>query len=112
LNLEKPAGGEKISVSYLTRGVIWMPSYLIDLTDSKTAKFSAHAIIINEVTDFKNVKVQLVTGFPNIKFGEILSPIAQSQSLAEFLNALSGSRPSGSRNNYMVAQQAVMSNLS
>jgi hypothetical protein len=57
MNLEKPAGGAKVSVSYLTRGVTWMPSYLIDLSDPKTAKFSAHAIIINEVTDFKNVKV-------------------------------------------------------
>ncbi len=110
MNLENPAGGEQVTVSYLTRGVTWMPSYLIDLTDSKTAKFSAHAIIINEVADFKNVKVQLVTGFPNIKFGEILSPIAKSQSLADFLNAVSGSRSSGSRNNYMVAQQALVNN--
>jgi hypothetical protein len=110
MNLEKPAGGEKVSVSYLTRGVTWVPSYLIDLTDSKTAKFSANAIIINEVTDFKNVKVQLVTGFPNIKFGEILSPIAKSQSLAEFLNALSGSHQSSSRNNYLTSQQAAISN--
>ncbi len=110
MNLDKPAGGEKVSVSYLTRGVTWMPSYLIDLTDSKTAKFSAHAIIINEVTDFKNVKVQLVTGFPNIKFGEILNPIAKCQSLADFMNSLSGSRQSGSRGNYMMTQQAVMSN--
>jgi hypothetical protein len=110
MNLEKPAGGAKVSVSYLTRGVTWMPSYLIDLSDSKTAKFSAHAIIINEVTDFKNVKVQLVTGFPNIKFGEILSPIARSQSLAEFLNALSGSSTGRSGGQGMIMQQAVMSN--
>jgi hypothetical protein len=110
INLEKPAGGVKVSVSYLTRGVTWMPSYLVDLSDPKTAKFSAHAIIINEVTDFKNVKVQLVTGFPNIKFGEILNPIAKSQTLAEFLNALSGSNPSRSRNDYMISQQAMVSN--
>jgi hypothetical protein len=110
MNLEKPAGGAKVSVSYLTRGVTWMPSYLIDLSDTKTAKFSAHAIIINEVTDFKNVKVQLVTGFPNIKFGEILSPIAKSQTLAEFLNALSGSNPGRVCGQGMIAQQAVMSN--
>jgi hypothetical protein len=110
MNLEKPAGGTKVTVSYLTRGVTWMPSYLIDLSDPKTAKFSAHAIIINEVTDFKNVKVQLVTGFPNIKFGEILNPIAKSQTLAEFLNALSGSTSGRSGGRNIMTQQAVMSN--
>ncbi len=35
MKLEKPAGGEKISVSYLARGVTWSPSYLIDLSDRK-----------------------------------------------------------------------------
>lgn len=110
MSLEKPAGGAKVSVSYLTRGVTWMPSYLIDLSDPSTAKFSAHALIINEVTDFKNVKIQLVTGFPNIKFGEILSPVAKSQTLAEFLNVLSGSSTGRQRNDYMVTQQALMIN--
>ncbi len=111
MNLEKPAGGAKVSVSYLTRGVTWMPSYLIDLSDPQTAKFSAHAIIVNEVTDFKNVKVQLVTGFPNIKFGEILSPIAKSQTLAEFLNVLSGSGTGRSSGRSIVTQQAMLSNF-
>ncbi len=110
MNIQKPAGGAEISISYLTRGVTWTPSYLIDLSDPETAKFSAHAIIVNEVTDFKNVKVQLVTGFPNIKFGEILSPIAKSQTLAEFLNALSGARTARSVDRYMIAQQALMVN--
>ncbi|MBN1397819.1 MAG: hypothetical protein JXA06_07295 [Bacteroidetes bacterium] len=111
INLEKPADGEKISVSYLTRGVTWMPGYLIDLSDSKTAKFSAHAIIINEVADFNDVQVQLVTGYPNIKFGDILNPIAKAQSLAGFMTSLSGHGTSGSRGNYMMTQQALMSNV-
>jgi len=109
MELEKPAGGENITVSYLARGITWSPGYLIDLSDPKTAKFSAHALIINELTDFINVKLQLVTGFPNIKFADINSPIAKSQSLAEFLSALSGSnRQSG--NQYMVTQ-GMLSNV-
>jgi hypothetical protein len=110
VNLEKSSGGEKISVSYLARGVTWSPSYLIDLSDARTAKFSAHAIIVNEMTDFKNVQLQLVTGFPNIKFGDIINPVAKSQTLAEFLDALSGGRGRRSSDNYVVTQQALMSN--
>ena len=108
MELEKPAGGEKITLSFLARGITWSPGYLIDLSDPKTAKFSANAVIINELTDFKNVKLQLVTGFPNIKFADINSPVAKSQSLAEFLNALSGNRQSG--NQYMVTQ-GMLSNV-
>ena len=103
MELEKPAGGENVTVSFLARGITWSPGYLIDLSDSKTAKFSAHALIINELTDFNNVKMQLVTGFPNIKFSDINSPVAKSQSLAEFLSALSGgNRQTG--NQYMMSQ--------
>jgi hypothetical protein len=109
MNLEKPAGDEKVIVSYIARGITWSPSYLVDLSDPKTAKFSAHALIINEMTDFKNVKLQLVTGFPNIKFSEILNPIAKSQNLAQFIAALSGARSGGQRGGYMT-QQAMITN--
>ena len=92
LELDSPAAGKKISVSYLARGATWVPGYLLDLSDAKTARFSAHALIVNELADFSNVKLELVTGFPNIKFGEVPSPVAMSQSLAEFLNSLAGGR--------------------
>jgi hypothetical protein len=109
IQLEKPAGGEKISISYLARGITWAPGYLVDLSDSKTARFSAHAVIVNEMTDFKNVDLQLATGFPNIKFGEILNPVAKSQSLAEFLGALTNPSGRQSGNSYMMNQQAIIS---
>ena len=110
VKLEKPADGGKLSVSYLARGITWIPGYLVDLSDPTTAKFSAHAIVVNELTDLNNVKLQLVTGFPNIKFSDILNPIAKSQSLAEFLSALSGSGGRQASADYRMMQQAVMVN--
>ncbi len=109
MELDRPANGEKVSISYLARGVTWAPSYLIDLSDIKTARFSAHALIVNELADFKNVKLDLVTGFPNIKFGEVLSPVAMSQSLADFLNSLASGRTETARDDRsMVAQRALV----
>ena len=110
LKLDKAAGGTRVTVSYLAHGVSWMPGYLIDLSDPKTAKFSAHAVVVNEMTDLKDVKVQLVTGFPNIKFSEVLSPVAKSQTLAEFLNALSGAARGQRTVGSMLAQQAMVTN--
>jgi hypothetical protein len=112
LELVSPAGGKNISISYLARGVTWAPGYLIDLSDAKTARFSAHALIINELVDFSNVILDLVTGFPNIKFGEVPSPVAMSQSLADFLNSLARGRAENAREGgqNMLTQQALLVN--
>ncbi len=101
------------SPSVILHGVVtWAPAYLIDLSDAKTARFSAHALIVNELTDFKSVKLELVTGFPNIKFGEVPSPLAMSQSLADFLNALTGGRAEAARGrSQVVTQQALPGNV-
>jgi hypothetical protein len=108
MKLDKPSREEKATVSYLARGITWSPGYLVDLSDPKTARFSAHATVINEMTDFKNVKLELVTGFPNIKFGELMSPVAKAQTLAEFMAALSGNGQG--RNSGLMTQQVLLNN--
>lgn len=111
MELEIAAPGKEIGVSYLARGITWSPSYLIDISDPETAKLSAKAVVINEVADLQKIHLDLVTGFPNIKFGDVNSPVAMSQDLAGFLRALtSGRSESGSRGNMMM-QQAVLSNV-
>ncbi len=113
IQLEKPAGGESVTVSCLAHGVTWVPGYLIDLSDPKTAKFSAHAEVINELADFDNVSLQLTTGFPNLKFGELLSPIAKSQALADFLRSLSGGGTAqGGGRSMLMSQMAVLTSNS
>ncbi len=111
MELDQPAGREKVFISYLTRGVTWSPGYLIDLSDAKTARFSAHALVINELMDFKKVNLELITGFPNIKFSEVPSPIAMSQNLADFLNSLTMGRTDrerDARRGMMTQQQVAM----
>jgi hypothetical protein len=111
MELEAPAAGEKIAVSYLARGITWVPSYHIDLSDAKTARFSAQAQIINEMADLNEVQVELVTGFPNIQFPELPNPVAMSQTLAEFLRALAAGRAEGvDRSHMMMQQQALAMN--
>ena len=107
LELDRPAPGTKVTVSYLARGITWFPSYLIDLSHSTTARLSAKAVVVNEVADLANVQLELVTGFPNIQLADISSPLAMSQPLADFLSALTTGR-SESRDRgygYMVQQQ-------
>jgi hypothetical protein len=92
LELSGPAGGKDVRMSYLARGVTWAPAYHVDISDAKTAKFSAQAVIVNEAAELRGVSVQLATGFPNMTLADVASPIAGSQSLAQFLAALTGNR--------------------
>jgi len=108
MELDKPAGGEKIGVSFLARGITWVPGYRIDLSDEKTARFSAQAQLINEMADLQDVKVELVTGFPNIQFADLPNPAAMSQDLANFLKSLATGRvEGGDSGGYMMQQQAL-----
>jgi len=88
LELNTPSVGKTVSVSSLAKGMTWLPSYHIDLSDPVNAKFSAKALIMNEIMDIENVSLDLVTGFPNIKFADVLSPLAMNEKLSAFLNSL------------------------
>ena len=112
MELDEPAGGEKVEVSLLARGITWVPSYRIDLSDEKTARFSAQAQIINELADIQEAHVDLVTGFPNIQFPELPNPVAMSQNLADFLRSLAAGRAEGGERGYMMQQQALAFNNS
>ncbi len=86
--LEEPAPGQALTVSYLAKGITWAPSYMVDVTAEGTARIAAKAVIVNEALDLDAVEVALVTGFPHLMFGDVLSPLSLKQSLAEFLLAL------------------------
>jgi len=88
VKMAKPAGGEKLTLSYLAKGITWAPSYMVDITQAENAMVSAKAVVINEVCDLDDVKIQLVTGFPHLQFADIVSPLALKENLAQFLQSL------------------------
>ncbi len=113
--LAQPAQKEKVRLSYLARGFSWAPSYLIDISDAKTAAFRARATILNELADLSDVTLELVTGFPNIRFSDVGDPIDIKQSLSEYLAAVAGEASPWGRSSYgrrpgVLTQQAVLSN--
>lgn len=88
IQLETPANGETLQVSYLGKGVTWAPSYMVNISKDKEAHISAKAAVINEVCNMQDVTLQLVTGFPHLQFADIVSPLALKGNLAQFLDAL------------------------
>jgi hypothetical protein len=88
VGLGAAAGKEKLTLSYLAKGITWAPSYMIDISEPNKAKIAAKAEVMNEVCDLNGVDVQFVTGFPNLQFADIASPIAMKENLAQFLQSL------------------------
>ncbi|MCJ7751014.1 MAG: hypothetical protein MUQ65_07945, partial [Armatimonadetes bacterium] len=87
-SFSSPGAGDWLSVSYLAQGMTWAPSYLIDISDPKQAGLSSKALIINEAENLDQAHVDLITGFPNLEFANIMSPIGMKQDLAQFLQSL------------------------
>jgi len=85
-----PKAGDWVSVSYLAKGITWAPSYLVDISDGKHAALSAKALIVNEAETLNGAHVDLITGFPNLRFSDVLSPMAMKTNLVAFLQQLSG----------------------
>jgi len=93
--LKKPARDAWVRVSYLAKGIAWAPSYVVDISSPKEARIAAKAVIINEAEDLKEARVDLVTGFPNLRFSDIISPMAFKEDLGTFLQTLARGRPEG-----------------
>ncbi|MEN6383991.1 MAG: hypothetical protein ABFD79_02205 [Phycisphaerales bacterium] len=86
--LAKPANGKAITLCYLAKGIVWTPSYMINLSEDDKAAISGQALIFNEICDSNDTEIQLITGFPNLKFADIISPMAKKENIAQFLQSI------------------------
>jgi hypothetical protein len=86
---QAPANGGRVQISYLARGIAWAPSYLIDLAGADQLSIRRNAVVRNELIDLKDTELQLISGFPNIEFAHVDSPLWPGGSLAGFFQQLS-----------------------
>jgi hypothetical protein len=106
-----PHGDKKgtARISYLTKGIAWAPSYRINLADDKNLTVEQQAVIKNELADFKDADLRVISGFPNIQFAHVLSPLALSQNWANFFVQMNGSPEefAGAMSNLRAAAQSA-----
>src|SRR5262249_41634609 len=85
-----------VSVSYLTRGLSWAPSYLVEIADGKSLTIEMAAAVRNELAELRGAEVRLMTGSPAVEFAHVASPLAPRQSIEKFLAGLKAdSAPAG-----------------
>ena len=81
---KKPA----ITLSYMTRGLSWAPSYLVEITDGKTLTIEMAAAVRNEFADLQDTEIKLMTGAPAIEFANVVSLLSPKQNIETFLSGL------------------------
>jgi hypothetical protein len=71
-----------VGMSYLQKGLRWIPEYKITLDGSGNAAVQLQATLINELADMEDVTAHLVVGVPAFAFKDMVDPIALQQTLA------------------------------
>ncbi|MBN2492958.1 MAG: hypothetical protein JXR96_00100 [Deltaproteobacteria bacterium] len=101
-----------IRISYLAKGMAWAPSYRVDISDPAKLVLTQKAIIRNELEPLEETAVRLISGFPNVEFGHVSSPLSPETSLQAFFAALSRAPRSWDHVSMgnVVTQQAVRFN--
>ncbi len=109
---QAPSNGGVVRVSYLTKGLAWLPAYQIDLSDPATLKIRQNAVVRNENGDLDATEIQLISGYPNVRFGSVDSPIWPGTGLAAFFQQVnqSGSSIGGVLGNNSLSGQMIYSN--
>lgn len=102
--------GGMAQISYLSHGISWAPSYKVVLTDAKRMTIEQSAAIKNELMDLSDTDFSVISGYPSVQFGQVVSPLAATQTWARFFQQLSSGNGSGNTFTSNSMAQGVASN--
>ncbi len=109
-HVRQATGPVTVNIAYLTKGISWAPSYRLDIADPKNLALAQSAVIRNELEDFEDAEIRLISGFPSMEFSHVLSPMSPRTTWANFFSDLN--RVIGpSRGGGGVMMQQVMHNV-
>jgi hypothetical protein len=78
----------EVFFSYLARGISWAPSYRIDISKPDMLALEQNAVVKNEMGAIEDAEISLVSGFPNIQFENVTSPLSLKTTWAQFFQQL------------------------
>ncbi len=91
LQINTPNPLKDARLHYLAKGIAWVPSYRIELTSRDRMNIAQTAVLRNELEDFTDVEVRLISGFPNILCQNVNSLMSPDMTLDMFFHQLNGS---------------------
>jgi len=70
------------AVSYVQRGLRWIPSYRVTIRDDGKAFVELQATVVNDLADLDKVAADFVVGVPTFAFKDQLDPMSLQEQLA------------------------------
>ncbi len=83
LNIEAGRGATTVGMTYLQKGLRWIPEYAVLIEDDGAMRIKLQGTIVNDMVNLDDVTVHLVVGVPNFVFKDQLSPIALREAAAQ-----------------------------
>lgn len=81
----------RISCTYLAKGISWAPAYRLRIQDSSKAAITLSATIRNELEDFKDAEVGILSGYPSVAGANVTSPLCADTTWAKFFQEVMAS---------------------
>jgi hypothetical protein len=88
IKLANDSKNQQINLSYLQKGITWLPTYFIDINDQKKGKLTLEANLMNDIEDLDNVEINFAVGVPAFAFKSVQEPLVSNRSVWEFLSQL------------------------
>lgn len=110
LHVKNAQAGAKVVVSWLERGLSWAPTYRMDVSKDDEGSMEATATIVNDLLDLSDTPISLISGFPNLAFSGVTSPLALGGGFDAFAQEVAVMANGNPRRESVMTQQAIMSN--
>ncbi len=101
---------KNITMKYLSHGMNWAPSYRYILGKNNKLTIESSAVITNELENFADVDVDLISGFPSIKYRNVFNPLSHNIKLSQFFSQITSSGYNNRYGNSNTLSQSVMFN--
>ncbi len=84
----EPADTVNVGMTYVQRGVRWIPNYRVEIDGEGNAVLSLQATLVNELTDLNDVTAHLVIGVPTFAFQDTPDPISMQETVARLSSVM------------------------
>ena len=103
------ADAANVGMTYVQRGIRWIPSYRVEIDGAGNATLSLQATLVNELTDLDNVTAHLVIGVPSFAFEDTPDPISMQETVARLSSVMQPNNQTAyAFSNAIMTQQAFV----
>jgi hypothetical protein len=110
MKLLKDSKNQQVDMSYLQKGITWLPTYFIELKAKNKGQLTLEANLLNDIEDFENIAINFAVGVPSFSFKRVSDPLFSKKTVWEVLKELSNQQIQGFSTNIQMNMMSQRSN--